>query len=490
VSLRFKMILGIGLILTLVIVEYTVVSLREQAKHQRTVARTEAELISRVADRALSIAMEKGKGEESQALLERIASGLGTAEIRVLDLDGHVLRSSVPGEVGQTLLAAQRPPPDRIAAPIWDYSGKTVAIFRAIRNGPTCLSCHPAEQENLGLLNVRVEFATADSRQTHLVWVMTLSGILGLLLAGVLMAFLFTVVAGRRIDALSTTMQQVEAGDLEARVLERSADELGRLGRSFNVMVARLAAERRQREAQHADEIRQAEQVASLGKMAAVGRLSAGIAHEINNPINNITLSVEAIMEDFKGLADDAKWGLLEDIAFEAERASEIVHSLLDFARQEKPELVPIQIAALIESTAKLVSNEMTINNVTFAVDLPAGLPRILGSTNQLRQVLLNLFLNAIQAMPSGGVLQVSASPSATRAAVHIEVRDEGTGIQPETLPHIFDPFFTTKEPGKGTGLGLWVTYGIVKKHGGEIRAASEPGVGTTFCLTLPAAQE
>ncbi len=223
------------------------------------------------------------------------------------------------------------------------------------------------------------------------------------------------------------------------------------------------------------------------GKLAVVGTLTSGIAHEINNPLNNISMTTEALMEGFKTLGDEQRWKYLQDIYFETERAAETVKSLLDFTRKERIEMSALDLSDVIQQTARLVQNEMAISNVLFESRVPKDLPKVRGAFNQLRQVFLNLFLNAVQAMPHGGHLLVTARPE-EGGRVCVEVHDEGAGIPPGVFPHVFDPFFTTKEPGKGTGLGLSVSVSILKKHGGDIQVESLPGQGTTFRVCLPAA--
>jgi signal transduction histidine kinase len=221
-------------------------------------------------------------------------------------------------------------------------------------------------------------------------------------------------------------------------------------------------------------------------KMAAVGTLTSGVAHELNNPLNNVAITTEALMEEFKTLSDDEKWKLLQDIYFENERASETVKSLLDFTRSEKPDMSPLDLAEVLQATTRLVQNEMAINNATLAMEIDPDLPRVMGAFNQLRQALLNLLINGIQAMPDGGTIAVKAFERAPDT-VCVEIRDEGAGIPEDVLPHIFEPFFTTKEPGRGTGLGLSVCHSILNKHGGDLQVESEPGKGATFRILLPA---
>jgi len=249
-------------------------------------------------------------------------------------------------------------------------------------------------------------------------------------------------------------------------------DEFTDLAVAVNRMLEELAAQQRH--------------MVQAAKMTTVGTLTSGIAHELNNPLNNIAITTEALMEDFKRLSDEEKWRLLQDIYFETERAGEIVKSLLDFTREERAEWGPVDLREVVESTRRILQNEMVLGNVVFEARFPDALPPVRGALNPLRQVFLNLFVNALHAMPEGGRLTVEAKASPGKVCV--EVTDTGSGIPPEVLPHIFDPFFTTKEPGKGTGLGLSVSLSIVRKHGGEIQVFSEPGKGTTFHLCLPAA--
>ncbi len=224
-------------------------------------------------------------------------------------------------------------------------------------------------------------------------------------------------------------------------------------------------------------------------KLAAVGTITSGIAHELSNPLNNISITTESLMEDLKSMSDDQKWARLQDIYFETERASEIVKSLLDFTRLENPTLEPLDLVEVLRSSIRLIQNELLINNVEARLEAPQDLPKVNGSLNQLRQVFLNLFINAVQAMAGGGTLEVVVFHE-KGDRVCVEVRDTGAGIPPDVLPRVFDPFFTTKEPGKGTGLGLSVSYSILMKHGGDIQVESSPGRGSIFHVCLPAAEE
>jgi signal transduction histidine kinase len=221
--------------------------------------------------------------------------------------------------------------------------------------------------------------------------------------------------------------------------------------------------------------------------MAAVGTLTAGVAHELNNPLNNISLNAEALIENFDAYTDLQKRRMLDDIVHQVERASGTVRNLLDFTRVERPVCVPVSVIEIGRGAYRLVANEAELGGVEFRLEMPEDLPRIDGSPRDLQQVFLNLFLNAIQAMPEGGTLTVRGRTAGE--SVEVEVTDTGVGIPEESLGSIFDPFFTTKELGAGTGLGLFVSYGTIEKHRGRVEVRSAVGRGTTFTVVLPVVQ-
>jgi len=222
-------------------------------------------------------------------------------------------------------------------------------------------------------------------------------------------------------------------------------------------------------------------------KMAAIGTLTAGIAHEINNPLNNISLTTEALVNEFTEWSEEEKMDMLMDIYSQVGRAGATVANLLDFTHRDETSFKILSVQDVLKSAADLVNNEMLLNNITFRMQLDDDLPQIKGHHQNLQQVFLNLFLNAIEAVHNEGELTVRGSIEGN--AVRIDVCDTGIGIPKENLGKIFDPFFTTKEVGKGTGLGLSVSFAIIEKHHGSIVAESEIGKGTTITVLLPAAE-
>jgi two-component system, NtrC family, sensor kinase len=274
-----------------------------------------------------------------------------------------------------------------------------------------------------------------------------------------------------------TYTDRIAGGDYSpVRPARKYRDEFSDLGLAINRMLHEL-------------KVRQ-EQLLQAEKMAAIGTLTSGITHEINNPLNNIALTTETLITGFTEHSDDEKVKMLEQLYTQVERAGSTVRNLLDFTRKEKPIFTAVSVPDVVEATLKLVGNELKLGHVDLHLDLPPGLPRVVGNPRNLQQVLLNLFVNAIQAMPKGGRLTVRVREEVEAGQLRIDVSDTGVGIPPENLSKVFDPFFTTKEPGHGTGLGLSVSYGIVEKHKGKITVESEVGRGTTFSVSLPAKQE
>ncbi len=228
------------------------------------------------------------------------------------------------------------------------------------------------------------------------------------------------------------------------------------------------------------------EALAEAQKLRAIGTLTSGIAHELNNPINNISLTAEAMLEDYQTLADEDRLDMCRDLLTQAERAQGIVRNLLDFSRQRDVHMEVLDLVALLRSTARLAGNQIKLAGARLELDVPDAVPAIHGDRQQLSQVFVNLYLNALDAMTSEGIIRVVVIGAPSQPGyVQVDVSDNGTGIPADVLPFIFDPFFTTKEA-KGTGLGLSVSYGIVTKHGGSISVTSSPGNGTTFSVLLP----
>ncbi len=213
-----------------------------------------------------------------------------------------------------------------------------------------------------------------------------------------------------------------------------------------------------------------------------MGRLTSQIAHELNNPIYGIMNTLELLKTEIP--PESKRRRILELSLSEIQRLSEMLRNMLSFSKPEEEKRRPINIGDLIEGILMVMEKQMKEFNIRVETSFDPDIPEIMASTNQMRQVMLNLFKNAKEAMPKGGTLFVRTSREGNR--VLIRIRDTGTGIPEDIRDKIFDAFFTTKQKVKGVGLGLSVCYGIIKDHGGDIKVESEEGKGTTFALSLP----
>jgi signal transduction histidine kinase len=262
---------------------------------------------------------------------------------------------------------------------------------------------------------------------------------------------------------------------LSANQLQHAVDRL----RAYAVELQAEVAERRRAE----EELQRTQaQLVQSARMAAVGELAAGVAHELNNPLTPVLGLAELVLK--KDLLDDAARKDLSIIADEARRAREIVLNLLDFARQTEPHRQQARVNQTVQDTMALVRSQLESNGIVVEERYDPGLPLLLLDATRLKQVWLNLFVNALQAMPRGGCLAVTTERRDGKVAVRIA--DTGVGIPPSVLPHIFEPFYTTKPVGQGTGLGLSVSLGIIQDHGGSIEVDSQEGKGSTCTVWLP----
>ena len=320
---------------------------------------------------------------------------------------------------------------------------------------------------------------------------------LGIAAGGVALVYLVSVRVARRISkpihGMALAAQRIAQGDYSQAVDGGSDDELGYLAHSFNTMTTELqlahkalreSADELERkvEARTAELKQMQAQMIQSEKMVAIGKLAAGVAHEINNPLTGVLTNSSLMLED---LADDHPWREdIQTIVNETLRCRKIVKGLLDFSRQTRPQRTLLDLNQVVEDTLALVRNQTVFRNTRIVYDLDPHLPTVLADADQMRQVVLNIVLNAAEAMVQGGELRVSSSPDIARKSVELRISDTGPGIPDDVRARIFEPFFTTKKT--GTGLGLAVAYGIIERHHGQIRIDTARGRGTTFTISVP----
>lgn len=327
------------------------------------------------------------------------------------------------------------------------------------------------------MVTVAEELLAKERQAVESMLVMSQRVPLGFLVLIVLLVIYFAVIIARQVLAPLNRMMEasrrVADGDMTPIMPRKKyRDEFSQLALAMNHMMVQL--------------VRRHDMLVQAHKLKAVGTLTAGVAHELNNPINNIMLTAATLQEDYEDLPDAERLDMANDLVIQSERAQKIVRNLLDFARETEIESEAHEVEKLIEDTLRLATNQIKLANVKVKGDLAPNLPRVYGDRQQLEQVFLNIVLNALDAMPKGGTLSISCNCTTDRELVSVEFTDTGVGIPEHRISDIFNPFFTTKPDAKGTGLGLSVSLGIIRRHGGDMKVRSEVGKGTTFSVLLP----
>jgi two-component system NtrC family sensor kinase len=469
--------------------------------------------------RSIHYAMLRNQWQDAFHIMDTIGTQEGVDRVRVFTKEGTVLYSTDRAEVGKAVdkraescyacHAAEEPLtrlmlPDRTRIFRGPDGTRLLGMITPVYNEKPCTGCHvhPASKRVLGVLDVTLSLARVDEEIRGITRRTAAFAGGAVLVLAVTLAVLIRTGITRRVQELVEGTQRLAGGDLAHRIPVRSHDELGALAGSFNRMTESLAKAQgelselvdtlEQRVEERTRELQQAQaQLIQTEKLASLGRLSASIAHEINNPLAGILTYVKLLSRRLRAgppSPDDVLTALqqLALVERETQRCSTIVRNLLDFARQRPPAFQPVDMVAVLDEAVSLLAHHLAIQRVA-VVRQVRPVPAVSADFGQMRQALVNVLMNACEAMPKGGTLTLRTRiASGDSPGVEVAITDTGTGISPEHLGKIFDPFFTTKE--KGTGLGLSVVYGILDKHGGTIRVDSREGEGTTVTLRLPVA--
>ena len=286
----------------------------------------------------------------------------------------------------------------------------------------------------------------------------------------VLIALFLIFSVNRPLKTIESASIKIARGDFKNMPDISTGDEFESLVTSLNTMIKELN--------------KRSEELVQAKKLASLGRLTSGVAHELNNPLNNISTSLQILIEELEDGDLEFKKDLLIGAEREVERGKNIVKALLEFSRERHLTLEKVNFLDLVNNAIKLIKSQVS-DNIELIVDVPDDIQADIGP-QRIERVLINLIMNAVQAMDKGGSITIKASKNEEKNGFCFQVRDTGKGIPKENLTRIFDPFFTTKEVGKGSGLGLSITYGIIEQHGGKISVESDEGKGTTFSIFLP----
>jgi len=486
--------------------------------------------------RSTHYAMLQNRWEDAFHIMDTIGKQEGVTRVRVFSKEGVVLFSTDQTEVGHAVdkraescyacHAAERPLerlnlPDRARIFRAADGQRLLGMITPLYNEPGCSDgchIHSSNKYVLGVLDITLSLARVDEEIAAITRrTVAFAGITIVLVALILAGVVRRGVV-RPVRELVEGTHRVAQGDLSHRIPVRTVDEVGVLAVSFNRMTEALGkahaeldalvATLEQRVEERTHELREAQaQLVQTEKLASLGKLSASIAHEINNPLSGILTYAKLLSRKLRAGVPDVEGvhAALQQLALverETQRCVTIVRNLLDFARQREPSFQVVEVSRVIEEALSLLEHRMAMQDVQVTREF-APVPAVRADFGQLRQAFVNVLINACEAMPGGGTLGVltrevalseagkggplstTGKPGPPSRFAEVVITDTGQGISPEHLSNIFDPFFSTKE--KGTGLGLSVVYGIVEKHGGKIAVESQVGRGTTVTLRFPA---
>jgi two-component system NtrC family sensor kinase len=496
-------------------------NIRLHRQHLEAATLTSAERISDVIKHSTTYYMLRNDREGLYHAIQTMADEPGMVKVRILDQEGRVSYSTNPAEVSHVLdktteacygCHIQSQPltrlnrPDRFRIYRNDAGHRVLGIVTPIENQPSCSNAdchaHPASQQVLGVLDTNLSLEKADAQLAVSSTRMFLYTAGAMLIVAVLSWLFVWREVGQPIKALKNGTEHLSQGNLGYQIEVRSSDEVGDLAHSFNSMSLQLRAANEEivtwaktledRVAEKTGELKSAhDHMLHVEKMASMGKLAAVVAHEVNNPLSGILTYAKLLRKWVgSGQAEHEKreeaMQCLELIAAESRRCGDLIKNLLSLSRTAPMNVQSTDLREVIDRSLLLVRHQLEIGGIELQLKVAEELPRIPCDPAQIEQVLLALIMNAIDATPRGGTLWIETGLSHDEAEVEIKVRDDGAGIAPDVLPQIFEPFMTTKENGRGVGLGLAISRGIVDRHNGRIEVQSELGRGTTFTITLP----
>ena len=517
-SLGLRLTIWVGIIAVLVIGIFTYINIKTQERQMVDQAIIGAKQLSETLTRSLKFDMLHNYREAIYYSIETVGSQEGIKKVRIFNKEGKIMFSSDKKEIGKMVAKeaeacyvchAAGQPLERLDIPkrtrIFEVEKeRQLGMINPIYNEPDCYNAkchyHPSGQKVLGVLDVVLSLENTDKQIEEAKKKFLFFGIITILaISTIIISVIFRNV-NKPVKNLVLATKKIADGQFDYEIPVHEHDEIGELAASFKRMTERLKkADEEIKELirtleekveERTKELKVAQlQIIQSEKLASIGKLSATIAHEINNPLNGI-LTYTKLIEKRLGrdsLSQDEIQKIKSYLATmirETERCSTIVRNLLDFARQREPALkFDVNVNTLIDDSLNFISNQISLQEIE-VIRQYSELPPITADPQQLRQVFLNILVNACEAMPKGGKIIVRTSYLKDEEKVHVEIEDTGMGIDKEVLDKIFDPFFTTKE--KGTGLGLSVVYGIVNAHKGDLKIESKKGEGTKVIIKLP----
>ena len=525
-TLKFKLAFGLAIALTLAVVLFAVLMIRHQREQLLKEAVNHVTQVSEVITRSTRYAMLENRPDYVSRIIQDVGKQSGIVKVRVLSKDGRIIHSTLASEIGERvdrnadacILCHQSEKPleqvarsDRSRIYQAPDGGRLLGSMEVIHNEPSCSNAachgHSKGQAVLGVLDIVYSLDEIDQSMRNSTITIATASVGFIALASLLVSMFVHRLIYLPLRDLESGAKRLASGDLERPIPVRSGDEFGQLAGSFNAMTEAIRNSRaesvewahtlEQKVEQRTRELRVAEAEAARGdKLASMGLLAAGVAHELNNPLTGILTFTHLLRKKMPEGSTDAED--LDLVIRETKRCAAIIKRLLDFAREKKPETKFVDLNRVVEETVRIVEQPAHIQDIEVLLDLDRNLPQAWVDEDQIKQVVMNMLVNAQHAIEKKGriTIRTRRCPSPRRPEpgaapvemAEIAIIDTVCGIPENVLPRIFDPFFTSKEIGKGTGLGLSVSHGIVRAHRGSIEVESKVGQGSTFRVFLPLA--
>jgi len=497
-SLFFKVIFIISVVLILAISfnVYWNAALHEGSVERLT--QEKAKIVAEFIEANVIRAMEKGKHFEIHRVLQNFAAYKGIWKINLFRPDGTIVASTYEGELNKKVenvefyLDLEKRSFEKEET-FRNRAGEIVheAVYyyvNPIRNNPECFHCHDKKNKVIGVLIVTESMGEMHKMISRVEVHSIILAIITIIFLSFVLGFLFLRFVDVPIKKMTETMKKAEEGDLNVRVNIKSRDEMGSLGENLNIMIEKLNVAKKEAEEYHQELIHRAD------RMASIGELASGIAHEIRNPLAGIQGAIQILAEEFP--KEDPRKQVSDEIQKQIYKLERLVKDLLNFAKPATRNYLPTDINELVDKVLSFYTTQRG-KSTDFKIEknFVPSLPKAMIDPSSMEQAFLNIILNAQKAMPRGGTFTVSTLGLPERRddgrevqELQIVFEDTGIGIEKENLAKIFNPFFSTRSD--GTGLGLSITKNIVEQHGGKIDVKSEVNVGTKFIITLPALKQ
>ncbi len=516
-SLAAKLIIAIGLLLVIGSFVFWYAILQKQEKDLSAIAVKYGGSLVNFVKAVTRDSMLADSRHAIQRTLEDISIAEGVERVRIFNHKGKISFSTFKEDIGKTVkkdsLSCRACHSDTeksyelLQKPRKNSFYKAPEGFTALKlvepvyNESSCYTsrchAHPREQKIIGFIEADTSLALLDEAKLKQGLALTAYVIIFVVAISVSLGLILYKIVSKPVSELTHGMDKIATGDFNYSVPIKSKDEMGTLARTFNSMIKDIKAARDQKEvwtqtleteiAKKTEEIQKTHAgLVQTEKLASLGRMAAGVAHEINNPLTGVVTFAYLMKKNVSPDSQEAKD--LNVIIEQAERCSKIIKNLLVFARAAPAEKGKISINKVLAQTIYMVQNQEKFNNIKFEIKMDESDFTTLGDASQFQQIFLNMIINAADAMNERGTMTIATRKLGVddKPFVEIEFTDTGGGIPEETLGKLFEPFFTTKPVGKGTGLGLSVSHGIVKHYGGQIDVKSTIGKGTTFFVKLP----